>query len=321
MDDCLIRPLTPDDMPWALELLDLVFMKLKGRTGAVYDRTPTLLESGNAGNIHAAWLGGRIVSVAGFKRLGIRYRGMDLSAALIGAVATHPDYRGRGYSGRVLKSLSASIADAETDFSALWSASPGFYMRFGWKSLGIEERWRILPGAALPEGGERGFSGDYGRLYRLREQSGYLHTVRTLRETQLLLEGSPIRRAMECGGGYAVYEPLQDHIDVLETGGDLCALPGLLAGIWRREGCLECLMQLSVCDPRPDTLRREGFAIRRDTGTTAMFRIECREAFLAKLAGAGITVAPGAGEEEIFGQPQNEKAPLAGMCINWLDHV
>jgi GNAT superfamily N-acetyltransferase len=314
------QPLTPGEMPEAIRLLDGVFKK-PGRKGSIYDWTPTLLEDGNTGYVHAVRADGRIVSVAGFKIVPMRFRGMELSAALIGAVATHPDWRGRGYSGHVLESLTAGMAASSVDFSALWSASPGFYMRYGWKPAGIEERWHVFPGEALRESTAREFSGDYARLQRLRERSAYLHTVRTERETRLLLEGSPIRMALETDEGYAVYERWADHADMLETGGEPGDLPALLAGIWHREGPMECRMQLAPGDPRPEALRRTGLSLCGETREAAMFRVESADAFLSKLAAAGLPARSGTDAGEVFGSPGRLDAPLAGMCINWLDHV
>jgi aminoglycoside 2'-N-acetyltransferase I len=55
-----------------------------------------------------------------------------LRTAYVEAVATHPDYRGRGLASEVMRRLASEIPKS-FEVAALSPASMGFYERLGWR--------------------------------------------------------------------------------------------------------------------------------------------------------------------------------------------
>jgi aminoglycoside 2'-N-acetyltransferase I len=54
-----------------------------------------------------------------------------MRTAFIEAVATHPDYRSKGFASEIMRRASEEIRDY--DIGALSAGSPDFYARFGWR--------------------------------------------------------------------------------------------------------------------------------------------------------------------------------------------
>ncbi|MCP1354872.1 GNAT family N-acetyltransferase [Aneurinibacillus migulanus] len=89
------------------------------------------------------------------------YKGIELAVGGIGNVATHPEYRGRGLTHRILLRQLGWMKEQEYDISFLFTGIPGFYEKMGWKivreaehtirkeegsRLKIEdEEWQVVP--------------------------------------------------------------------------------------------------------------------------------------------------------------------------------
>jgi hypothetical protein len=52
--------------------------------------------------------------------------------AMLGLVATHPAWRGRGCASLLLQYARTQLTDAAIDFAVLWTAQTSFYVRHGW---------------------------------------------------------------------------------------------------------------------------------------------------------------------------------------------
>jgi GNAT superfamily N-acetyltransferase len=81
-------------------------------------------------------LGDQIVSHACVSTRWLQPAGLPrLKTAYVDAVATHPDYQGRGYNSAILRNLATAIAD-DYEIACLETEICGFYARLGW------EEWR-----------------------------------------------------------------------------------------------------------------------------------------------------------------------------------
>jgi ribosomal protein S18 acetylase RimI-like enzyme len=127
----LIRAARPADMPAAYELLSLCFP----------DARPDLFRRQTEHDSTFRWRHGRVVevdgAVVGYLRIFDRrmwVRGARLSAAGIGSVATHPDYRRRGLATALLRDTLALLRRDGYHLSFLGTeiAAP-FYERLGWR--------------------------------------------------------------------------------------------------------------------------------------------------------------------------------------------
>lgn len=73
---------------------------------------------------------------------------LPMKAAYIDAVATHPDYQGRGYGSLVMKEI-MRIASEICDIGGLSTFVPQWYGKLGWKEwkgpLSLEKEGEIIP--------------------------------------------------------------------------------------------------------------------------------------------------------------------------------
>ncbi len=64
--------------------------------------------------------------------------------AVIGAIATHPEHRGKGYSSKIIQTL---LADADSDpticGSILWSDNLKFYSKFNFSGVGVQHLYDL----------------------------------------------------------------------------------------------------------------------------------------------------------------------------------
>ena len=75
--------------------------------------------------------------------------GLEVMVGVIGAVATDPDHRGRGYASQIVRGL-LDVARSETlDIVVLWADTPAWYERFGFVLAGRENLFDI-PRDLLP---------------------------------------------------------------------------------------------------------------------------------------------------------------------------
>jgi GNAT superfamily N-acetyltransferase len=70
---------------------------------------------------------------------------LRMRIGLIGSVATHPKYRGRGYATRLVKQACAELKKRGCVISLLWSDQPDFYLPLGFYRSGREQDLRFSP--------------------------------------------------------------------------------------------------------------------------------------------------------------------------------
>ena len=120
------------------ELLDSIFRS--DRPGSMLEECPQLINEENLPNLRVFVEGGRIVSHVGMTRRGASLEGTRLELACIGAVATLPEYRGRGLATRLMQdAISLARADGA---SIMWiSGGRGLYTRLGARPVGAGKRF------------------------------------------------------------------------------------------------------------------------------------------------------------------------------------
>ena len=84
-------------------------------------------------------LRGRPVSCAVIFHRRIRWEGQYVPAGIVGAVATVPDQRGKGFASRVMRYCDEVQMRHGSTFGALFCVIPGFYARLGWTM--VQERY------------------------------------------------------------------------------------------------------------------------------------------------------------------------------------
>jgi predicted N-acetyltransferase YhbS len=107
-----LRIATEADLPAVLELVNRVFRQGPDMDPTLGEELPVLFDAANVGNLHVAVEDGRIVSHVGLYHQTIVTGGCRLPVASLGAVATHPDFRGRGLAGRLVDHAIAAARDA-----------------------------------------------------------------------------------------------------------------------------------------------------------------------------------------------------------------
>lgn len=63
---------------------------------------------------------------------------LRIAAGLIGSVATDPEWRNRGFAGRVLQAAEDELRRSGAWLAVLWADDPEFYTRRGWQNFGCE---------------------------------------------------------------------------------------------------------------------------------------------------------------------------------------
>ena len=138
-----IRRATIDDYPELMRLIDNVFFPQKPQ--GFRDLLPNLY-SDPAVATREAYLaidGARIVGHLGVYPIRLRVgKGIELSAGGIGAVATDPEYRGKGVMASTLKAAIEGMSASSYDLSVLWGDRLR-YLHYGWETVGQIIEWRF----------------------------------------------------------------------------------------------------------------------------------------------------------------------------------
>ncbi|RKN85245.1 GNAT family N-acetyltransferase [Paenibacillus ginsengarvi] len=170
-----IRLVRPEEHAAAAKLADLVFRDADHKSmGDAYPNafSPSLSQS------YGVFVDGDIVSFVGFVPAVIRIGEAELNVYSIGAVCTHPDYRGKGYISIILDRIREHALKAEAPV-ILVSGSRSLYLRFGCRVFGDATSFVIDRQAADKLTGEAQLAGaklrpmaetDWFRLKRLAEK-------------------------------------------------------------------------------------------------------------------------------------------------------
>ena len=126
------RPPEPAEFPGLIELLDGVF---RARGGSMARDYPRFITERNRSNLRVVVESGRVVSHAGIVVRDASLEGMPVRVALLGAVATHPEHRGRGHATACVRSVMERAVECGVDI--MWiSGDRGLYGRPGARPVG-----------------------------------------------------------------------------------------------------------------------------------------------------------------------------------------
>ena len=148
-----IRPTREEDLPFLADLLDGIFRRSRG----IIDQSmltdfPLVFAPANWRNGRVVYQDDRLVAHAALWRREAVIHGQRLVIGVLVSVATHPDYRHRGYAAEAVMSLQAQMALEEYDLGLLWTGVPDFYRKLNWEP--VERRGTTItlePARLAPE--------------------------------------------------------------------------------------------------------------------------------------------------------------------------
>ncbi len=186
--------------------------------------------------------GGKVVATAFGRVAKINLDGRDRWVGLIGAVATDPAYRGKGFATALVQDLQVSLTGMGCEFVALWGSDTEFYARLGFSFEGEQFLTPLhsLELGSSPPGIKLRFGYTQALFQELRkgrtrglvlEESDQSWMARHKNVNWMWLEGSgPGSVAAYIGVGRGIDLPGVIH----EWGGEVMALRVLLAEVQRR---------------------------------------------------------------------------------------
>lgn len=155
------RPAQGDEWLEAARLADLVFSAETGRPYDMATMFPLLFSPENAAHLRVfsarqpgkAGDRERLVSHLGIRVVEVSLYGHRLAVGCIGAVVTHPEWRGRGLASRLLDDAFRLLR--EEGVPVAWiSGDRGLYLRHGCQKVGRVHVFEVPPGAAGQESGQ-----------------------------------------------------------------------------------------------------------------------------------------------------------------------
>jgi predicted N-acetyltransferase YhbS len=184
------RPVTADDLPQVIDLLDTIFRREKGIVDqSVLSDFPLVFAAGNLQNCRVICHDGRVISHAAVWPRTMMIDGHRVGVGIIVLVATARDARHRGHAAALMKDLQDSMPALGCDIGLLWTGVPGFYQRLGW-TLNSPPGW-FATGSTAAVATTTSIidyrpSEHLSDLHNL-QQAGSIHASRTMAETGVLL--------------------------------------------------------------------------------------------------------------------------------------
>lgn len=125
---------SPGEIDAVLALLDQEFVSGRGRIGSFRKRFPALYTADRAGDITVARMADGIAGLAAVKWRTMVTGDRPVRLAMIGGVWIRPALRGRGVGQQLMKEVERSLSYSQTDLAVLWTGTPAFYEKTGWRS-------------------------------------------------------------------------------------------------------------------------------------------------------------------------------------------
>ncbi len=117
-------------------LLDLVFRRSRGvRDQHIFTDFPLVFAPSNRRNCRVIIEDGKVVSHAALWERELVVEDARLKVGEIVVVATHPDYRLRGYAAKLMRDLQTTMHDENYDMGILWTGVPDFYRKLGFQAV------------------------------------------------------------------------------------------------------------------------------------------------------------------------------------------
>ena len=145
-------PARPGEIAQALALLDSVFLRARGREGTIAARYAPLFAANSPARLEVARHAGRVVAATVSRPFVLRTGTAAHAGSMVGFVATRPEHRGAGHASRLVgRAVEAARAQGSA-FCVLWTTTPGFYRRLGWRAgdCGIACEAPALAGGSAP---------------------------------------------------------------------------------------------------------------------------------------------------------------------------
>ena len=140
------RPLRGEELPSLVRFMNRMYHA--GLPADIGEEYPHLLNEANVGRLIVITEGGDIVSHVGMTAEQISFEGAPLALALVGAVATAVECRGRGYATRCLDFALDQAAREGNDLAWI-SGGRGLYTSRGAAAVGREWVYQVAAGGPL----------------------------------------------------------------------------------------------------------------------------------------------------------------------------
>ena len=140
------------DFPGLTGLLDQEFIWSRGRNTSLAARYPVLFESDGKSEFLVCFEGETITAALALRDFEWLQGIETFQATMVGMVATHPDWRGRGCASQLLNFARQRSTRRGVDFLVLWTSQQNFYARLGWLPVdgGVLGNYRCPEDAPLP---------------------------------------------------------------------------------------------------------------------------------------------------------------------------
>ncbi|PIT99227.1 MAG: GNAT family N-acetyltransferase [Bdellovibrionales bacterium CG10_big_fil_rev_8_21_14_0_10_45_34] len=219
-------------------LINFLDSELRPQAGwSVAEEYPTALSEGNLHNIRFIEEDGEILSHAVVRPLIVKTPRIAWKVSAIGSVLTHPKYRNKGLSRKVIQECLDLSEQQDCDIAILWSNLFEFYSAMGFELAGEEINFRVDKLIPTPPREDlkflEGNQIDPNAWLRIFNQHS-INTLRTYDDVRRLLKipNSQVITAWNSSGQLAGYlvegkgADLQDHVH--EWGGDVETITNLL---------------------------------------------------------------------------------------------
>src|SRR5262245_3410538 len=260
-----IRPTREEDLPFLADLLDGIFRRSRG----IIDQSmltdfPLVFAPPNLRNGRVVYQDDRLVAHAALWRREAMINGQRLVIGVLVSVATHPDYRQRGYAAEAVMSLQAQMVEEEYDLGLLWTGVPDFYRKLNWEPVErLGATITLQPSRLAPEWPAdivvSRFDPQHATaVYEMHERES-IRFIRSPQESRTLLDLPKIdtwvaTRAWQVVG-YLVHATGCNKRGLIEYGGELDAIVTLVCHVTRRQGPSAALPLLAY-HVRPDLIDR-----------------------------------------------------------------
>lgn len=312
-----MTPTTTTEKEAALQLMESVLRE--GRPMA--PEYPLVFEEGAPGRIETVETDGTLASACAWIARTLVTPSADLPVAIVGSVATLPEFRGKGLGTVTLERATAAAAADGAALTLLWADDPTWYQERGWVPFGSENIFVIEEANAflLPDPTEvRPMEArDHGAVHALYSEHAS-RVARTADETATML-GVPSMQAHVCERdgkvvGYACMGRGEDLAGVVhEWGGEPDTVLPIINRIWiDGEGQRERLFMM-IPDTETDYLAYFKFV--RANGAKGILA-------MAKLASteAAAIVINAATPDDVTAKPVGDDAiqvtgPTGSICL------